>query len=96
MRKPSIHLNGTDAQSLFDGYRNAHKAIRAAQEALAQCAPNGRDYYMQEATPGLGRDATGEAMSEHRARMAALEVIERDLEALGLHVMEAGGDKVTT
>jgi hypothetical protein len=88
MRLPSIHLNGTDAQSLFDGYRNAHEAIRDAQRALAQCAPNGRDYYLQEGS------ATNEAMAEHRARMAALETIERDLEALGLHVMEFGGDKV--
>jgi hypothetical protein len=79
VRLPSIHLNGTDAQSLFDGYRNAHEAILAAKKALAQCAPNGRDYYVQEG------NAINEAMSEHRARMAALERIERDLEALGLH-----------
>jgi|HubBroStandDraft_4_1064222.scaffolds.fasta_scaffold00038_31 hypothetical protein len=94
MRKPSIHLNGTDAQSLFDGYRAAYEAIRDAQRALAQCAPNGRDYYVQEATPGLGKDATCEAMDEHRARMAALATIEHELTILAMHVQDAGGDKV--
>jgi hypothetical protein len=90
MRLPTIHLNGTDAQSLFDGYKAAHEAIKAAQEALAQCAPNGRDYYVQKTESGDWTDVpTNEAIYEHRARMAALETIERDLEALALHVMDA-------
>jgi hypothetical protein len=87
MRKPTIHLNGTDAQSLFEGYRTAHEAVKAAQRALAQCAPNGRDYYGQPSPPPV---PFNEAMAEHRARMAALETIERDLETLGLHVMDSG------
>jgi hypothetical protein len=88
MLKPTIHLNGTDARSLFEGYKTAHEAVKAAQRALAQCAPNGRDYYVQKFNPPLG--ALNEAMAEHRARMAALETIERDLETLGLHVMDSG------
>jgi hypothetical protein len=94
MRKPSIHLNGTDAQSLFDGYKAAYEAVRDARTALRDCAPNGRDYYVQEATPGRGMDASVEAMEEHRVRMAALAAIESDLETLAIHVMEAGGSKV--
>ena len=90
MRLPSIHLNGSDAQSLFDGYKAAYEAVKAAQAALAQCAPNGRDYYLQTG------NATNEAMAEHRARMAALETIERDLETFALHVVEFGGSKVRT
>lgn len=91
MRLPTIHLNGTDAQSLFDDYRAAHEATVIAKEALAKCAPNGRDYYLQQATPGrLTDDATNEAFAEHRARMAALVTIECDLEALALHVIDSG------
>ena len=88
MRKPTIHLNGTAAQSLFDAYRGAYKAVHAGRVALAQCSPNGRDYYTQEATPGTGRDATCEAMSEHIARMDSLEAVERELAALAVHVMD--------
>jgi hypothetical protein len=96
MRLPSIHLNGTDAQSLFDGYRAAYEAVKAAQKALAQCAPNGRDYYGQDSMIPGSRSAINDAMDEHRARMAALETIERDLEAFALHLMEFGGDKLRT
>lgn len=88
MRLPTIHLNGTDAQSLFDGYKAAYEAVRDAQRALAQCAPNGRDYYPQEG------NATSEAMAEHRARMAALDTIEREMAILAMHVHDVGGDKV--
>ena len=95
MRKPTIHLNGSSAQSLFDGYRNALDKVTEAIEALQACAPHGRDYYVQDgpaAIPGIG--ATNEAINEHRLRFEMLNAVRRDLEKLALHVMEQGGDKV--
>lgn len=89
MRKPSIHLNGSDPKSLFDGYYAALQAVQTAQAKLAQCAPHGRDYYVQEPTPGIGKDAASEAMDEHRQRLLWLENIERDLERLTLHVIDS-------
>jgi hypothetical protein len=88
MRKPTIHINGTDAQSLFDGYYAALKAVQGAHKALAECAPNGRDYYTQLHTPLHPKDPVGEAMDEHRQRLAWLESIEHDLDALVTHIME--------
>lgn len=95
MRLPTIHLNGTDAQSLFDNYYAALHAVLAAKEALAQCAPNGRDYYVQKTDSGDWTDApTNEAIAEHRARMAALETIQRDLQTLCEYVMDNSNGKV--
>ena len=85
MRKPSIHLNGTSANWLRETYARALWAVQDAKKALAECAPNGRDYYVQEATPGLGKDASCEAMDEHRARAQMLDSIERDLAKLVEH-----------
>lgn len=84
MRKPTIHMNGSNGQSLFDGYYAALEAVQAAQKALAACAPHGRDYYVQEG------DATNEAIEEHRARYVALAKVEDDLLTLALHVQETG------
>jgi hypothetical protein len=99
MRKPTIHLNGTDAQSLFDGYYEALQAVQTAQAKLMRAAPHGRDYYVQEPTPGIGKDAINEALDEHLQRLQWLENIERDLERLAHHVMdeaEARGKAVRT
>jgi hypothetical protein len=89
MRRPSIHLNGSDPRSLFDAYRKAKEAVQAAIVAVAACAPNGRDYYIQQATPGVGQDPINEAMSEHRQRLQWLRNVENDMETLAHHVLEA-------
>ena len=90
MRKPTIHINGTDAQWLFEHYYEALAAVQKARHALMDCAPNGRDYYTQLHTPMHPKDPVGEAMDEHRQRLAWLESIEHDLEALATHVMDNG------
>lgn len=76
MKIPTIHLNGTSAQSLMDDLENAHEKIREAIQALSQCAPNGRDYYVQES------GALVVAQEEHQARMSKLVSIKAELEAL--------------
>jgi hypothetical protein len=48
MIKPTIHLNGTSPERLFEGYINAYRAVDAAIEALANIEFHSRDYYPQD------------------------------------------------
>jgi hypothetical protein len=90
MRKPTVHVNGTDAQTLFDNYYNALRKVKDAIKALNECAPNGRDYYLQRHMPENLGDPIGEAIDEHRQRLVALGNIERELQALAEHVQSEG------
>lgn len=45
---PTIHLNGTGADSLMREYQAARRAIGAAVDALAAATCNARDFYPQE------------------------------------------------
>lgn len=80
MRKPTIHLGGSAKSHLLDAYMGASDALRTAIGKLTEAEPNGRDYYPQ------GDGAIGEAIREHVARLAALESVLRDIEALSEHV----------
>jgi hypothetical protein len=84
---PTVHLNGTSRQALLDGYTHALAAIQAAQQALQQAAPNGRDYYPQ------GNHTINRATEEHVDRLRRLESIQRELNALALHVSDSGGSR---
>jgi hypothetical protein len=44
---PTVHLNGTSYNNLFDGYAAALSAIDHAIDALARAESNGRDFYPQ-------------------------------------------------
>jgi len=70
---PTVHLNGTSAEDLVAQFHDAYTAIEAAQSALRQATPNGRDYYLQ------GDDALTQALKEHQARMDALWQIRNDM-----------------
>lgn len=41
---PTVHLNGTSAEALVEGYLSACGKVRDALEALDECSPNARDY----------------------------------------------------
>jgi hypothetical protein len=80
MTFPTLHLNGTSAGSLLEGWERAHAALCDAMQALAQAAPNGRDFYVQQA------GAFEAAQAEHEERMRRLHEVRRELEALSEHV----------
>lgn len=80
---PTIHLNGTSASDLLDGIKDAVCAVNAAIDAIAKAAPNARDYYPQ------GPQAFAAADLEHRTRLARLHDIHAELEAIGIHIIEA-------
>lgn len=83
MTKPTIHLNGSSAQSLTDDYVEAMRAVSDAIDKVQRhAAPNGRDYYPQ------GNSAIDAALAEHRARLTKLTEVKAELEELAIHCHE--------
>jgi hypothetical protein len=59
---PTIHLNGTGADSLYREYQAVRRAIAAAADALAAATCNQRDFYPQDpAAWQRARDERAEA-----------------------------------
>lgn len=77
---PTVHLNGTSAAALGEGYRQCAHAVAKTIMALEEHRPHGRDYYPQ------GPDALSRAESEHRDRIRRLSSVHRELEQLLAHV----------
>lgn len=77
---PTIHLNGTNPEELRRGYAEARTHALLLVEKLLATAPNGRDYYLQ------GDEAIKQATREHWARIAKINAILEELEALDAHV----------
>ena len=73
---PTIHLNGTSAESLMEDLDNAYSVLNTALSALAQTAPNGRDYYVQAA------GNMEKAQAQHYERMKKLQNVQRELQAI--------------
>jgi len=71
---PIIHMNGDRKDTLIRNLEDAYRAVRAAQLALRECAPNGRNYY-----PEPGRFER--ARAQYDARMAQLERVIESLDA---------------
>ena len=83
MRKPTIHMGGTDAESLAQDAKRARDALAKALDALTAASPNARDYYPQ------GGDAHAEAAREHAARIAAVMAVRDEMQAMFEHATEA-------
>jgi hypothetical protein len=70
---PTIHLNGTSAKSLWEGYEAAYDAIRVAREAMGKIEFNARDYYVQDA-------GAWEKARDHRSeQLMLLDTVEKYL-----------------
>jgi hypothetical protein len=67
---PTVHLNGTSAKDLWEGYEAAYNAIIAAQEALGKIEFNARDYYVQ------GDEAYSKARDHRIEQCKALAQVE--------------------
>lgn len=61
---PTIHLNGTGADTLEQEYRAVRHAIAAAADALQAATCNARDFYPQE--PGAWERARAERAEAFR------------------------------
>jgi hypothetical protein len=59
---PQVNLNGTSRDALVAQQIEVLRALVALQHALAEAAPNGRDYQLRPAEFGPARDAWVERM----------------------------------
>lgn len=73
---PTVHINGSSAESLMDGFETAIEALRRAIECVGDTAPHARDYYIQD--PGEFE----RAKQQHAARIEALRLVRIELEAI--------------
>lgn len=64
---PTIHMNGTGAESLLDEYTALAEAIQNATTALEHATCNARDFYPQ------GNDAWSRARDERSEMFQKLE-----------------------
>lgn len=79
---PTININGTSKESLFQNYLSALHAVEAARDALHDCAPHGRDY--QTAAAG----AYLEARKQHVLRLGKLESVISELMQILLSIQD--------
>jgi hypothetical protein len=76
---PILNLNGSDGARLIDDNRAVVQLLYAAEQALRQCTPHGRDYIGYP-------EAYEQARHEHKLRLLDLEriMLELDLVALAI------------
>ena len=72
---PTIHMNGTGAQSLADEYHAFYRAINRAADALGEATCNGRDFYPQ------GSQVWEQAREERAAAFCKLAELQEYAEA---------------
>ncbi len=82
MQLPTIHTNGTDAETLVNDYMDAMDALLHAVNELERCAPNARDYYVNGGDIQI-------AMIEHADRIARIVTVRAEINQLAEHVADA-------
>lgn len=80
---PVVHLNGTSGAELMAQLERAVCAAREAEKAMAEAAPNARDYYVRPGTFEV-------AVAQHWARVRKVEEARAELE----RVWEGVADQV--
>ena len=86
---PTIHSNGTSLSSLVESLMDAMNAAQALRKAMAEAAPNARDYYPQ------GPEAYGEARAAWRERTEMVERVFDDMQMLTLKIALANAKEQT-
>jgi len=79
---PTIHLNGTGARSLTDGYTEARRAVQDAMTALQNVDFNARDYYPQ------GQLAWLDAVRQRQELFNKLATVQHELFNIEVHCAE--------
>lgn len=82
MRHPTIHLNGTGAKTLLDGYLEAIHQLGQALNAINNIEFNARDYYPQ------GPGAYTAARAERSTHVEALRRAKEHFMAIAIHAQE--------
>lgn len=76
---PTVHLNGTSYDELYDRWRAAEAAVLAAVDALNNLPPHGRDYYPQDADQASQGATYRLARDQHLARVTKLLGVHNEL-----------------
>ena len=76
-------MNGTGANDLFNGYREAMDKVQDADEAIRKIEFSARDYYVQ------GDTAWEQARDEMTERRAALDKIKSEFLQICEHIMDS-------
>ncbi len=79
---PTVHMNGTSAESLIDDAMKAYQAVGNALEAMRAVTPNARDYYVK------GEEAAAEARLQHQLRVMKLTDVRDDLQTIILGIQD--------
>lgn len=82
--RPTVHLNGTGANTLLEDYDNAREEVRNALTAIRKIEFNARDYYPQE------DGAWDAAVAQMRDRIRALEAISDEFLEIMMHIQDSG------
>jgi hypothetical protein len=80
--KPTVHLNGTAREELFEQYLSAGHALQDALAAMAKASPNGRDYYPS------GPDALRVARNRWEVLMGHVRDAYQECQATAEHVAD--------
>lgn len=80
---PTVHLNGSDGEGLYDKLAFARNSVQAAMEDLNPTAPHPRDYYPQE----IG--SYTKAQAQFQSRMERLSSVHIELDNLSYDVYDA-------
>ena len=83
MRAPTIHLNGSSADALLDGWIEAQEALRGAGKTLERLPVNARDYYPQ------GPAAYGEVVARLQEMTAQLRAMRAEIAAVVEQIADA-------
>ena len=75
---PTIHLNGSNRDTLMEGYIATLDTLRHALEALQAAAPNARDYVKAEGTFCM-------AQNQHFTRLARLRETLDEMNTIAEH-----------
>jgi hypothetical protein len=76
MQTPHIHPNGSGRDTLKAQFLKALDLLAAAEGAMANAYPHGRDYCL------LPDDAFATARAEHQARMDAIQKLKTEYKEL--------------
>jgi hypothetical protein len=79
---PTIHLNGTGADSLYNEYRAVRKAVSSASDALVAATCNARDFYPQDS------DAWQQARNERAEALQMLQQVYEYAERWEMHALD--------
>lgn len=82
---PTVHMGGTSKNSLLEALEDARTALRAAETALRETAPHGRDYYLDK-----NPDALKIATQEYIRRCTALAQVHEELLTLSENIVNQG------